>query len=141
YLDLVPPAARRLAAHHTDDDVARLRAQRQRCVVAATAIAFLVESTAFSLLLVELAGNPVQLVLCQLLAEVLQAHRVAMSTYFEAKPRVQAKRTAEVLESTATVIAMIERGDGEVEAFLHRSLDSHMRKALEVPMGDAVQLV
>jgi hypothetical protein len=36
---------------------------------------------------------------------------------------------------------MIQAGDEGVEAFLHRSLDSHMRKALQVPMGEAVQLV
>jgi GntR family transcriptional repressor for pyruvate dehydrogenase complex len=141
YLDLVPPGARRLALARTDDDLGRLRAQRERCVAATTSAAFLEESTAFSLLVVELAGNPVQLVLCQLLAEVLRGHRAAMSAFFDAKPRAQAKRTAEVLESTATVIAMIEAGDEGVEAYLHRSLDSHMRQAIQVPLGEAVQLV
>jgi DNA-binding FadR family transcriptional regulator len=142
YLDLVPPSAGRLAADHTDADVARLRDQRERCASSAgDAAGLLEESTAFSLLVVELAGNRVELVLCQLLAEVLRSHRIAMSAYFEAKPRVQAKRAAEVLDHTAAVIAMIDDGDREVEAFLRASLGSHMRRAIEVPMGDAVQLV
>jgi DNA-binding FadR family transcriptional regulator len=142
FLDLVPPAARRLAAHHTDDDVAQLRAQRARCEAAVDdGATFLNESTEFSLLIVELAGNPVLAVLSRLLADVLRAHRVAMSAYFEAKPGVRAKRASDVLDSTATVIELIETGDPAVEAFLRDSLDSIQRKALRIPARNPVQLV
>jgi DNA-binding FadR family transcriptional regulator len=142
FLDLVPTGARRLAEHHTARDVRRLREQRSRCEAAVSdAPAFLDESTEFSLLIVELAGNPVLALLSRLLADVLRAHRVAMSAYFEAKPGVRVKRANDVLESTATVIDMIEAGDPAVEEFLRESLDSIQRKALRVPAGNPVQLV
>jgi DNA-binding FadR family transcriptional regulator len=142
FLDVVPRAARRLAGRHSEADIARLREQRARCEEAAhDGAALLDASTEFSLLIVELAGNPVWAVLSQLLAEVLRAHRLAMSAYFEAKPGVRARRAAGVLDSTATVIAMIEASDPEVEGFLFDSLDAIQRKALRVPVGNPVQLV
>jgi GntR family transcriptional regulator, transcriptional repressor for pyruvate dehydrogenase complex len=143
FLTVVPECARNLARSHSDDDLAALRAQRDRCVVAATDVdgaVFLEESTAFLLLVVARGGNPVQALVTQMLADVLRAHRAAMSAYFTAKPRVRARRAAEVLDSTASIIAMIDAGDVEVGDLLLRALDSHVRKALEVPMG-AVQLV
>ncbi|MEY2451974.1 MAG: hypothetical protein QOD92_1548 [Acidimicrobiaceae bacterium] len=142
FLDLVPTGARRVAEHHTADDVARLREQRSRCEAAVNdAAAFLDESTEFSLLIVELSGNPVLALLSRLLADVLRAHRLAMSAYFEAKPGVRVKRANGVLESTATVIDMIEAGDPTVEEFLRESLDSIQRKALRIPARNPVQLV
>ncbi|MEY2404216.1 MAG: hypothetical protein QOD38_1767 [Acidimicrobiaceae bacterium] len=142
FLDLVPTGARRLAARHTDDDLARLREQRGRCEAAIDdPAAFLDESTEFSLLVVELAGNPVLALLSRLLAEVLRAHRAAMSAYFEAKPAVRAKRANDVLASTAAVIDLIEAGDPSVEDFLRESLESIQRKALRVPARNPVQLV
>ncbi|MEY2430292.1 MAG: hypothetical protein QOC92_17 [Acidimicrobiaceae bacterium] len=142
FLDIVPTGARRLAERHTKDDIARLREQRARCEAAIDdAGALLDESTEFSLLIVDLAGNPVLAVLSRLLAEVLRAHRVAMSAYFEAKPGVRAKRAHDVLDSTATVIDMIEAGDPAVEDFLRGSLDSIQRKALRIPARNPVQLV
>jgi DNA-binding FadR family transcriptional regulator len=140
--EIVPPCARRLAMHHTPDDIHDLRAQRDRCgaTVDDTA-AFLDESTAFLLLVVERAGNPVQAVVARLLAEVAAAHRTAMSAYLDTKPRVQARRAAEVLASTATIIDMIALGDLQVEAVLRDALGAHVRKALQVPMQDSVQLV
>jgi DNA-binding FadR family transcriptional regulator len=142
FLDIVPTGACRLAEHHTDDDLARLRDQRARCEAAVDdAAALLDESTEFSLLIVELSGNPVLAVLSRLLADVLRAHRLAMSAYFEAKPGVRAKRANDVLESTATVIDMIEAGDPAVEDFLRGSLDSIQRKALRIPARNPVQLV
>ena len=142
FLDVVPQAARRLAERHSPDDIARLREQRARCEDAVDdGAAFLDASTEFSLVIVELAGNPVWAVVSRLLAEVLRAHRLAMSAYFEAKPGVRARRATDVLESTATVITMIEAGDPEVEAFLLQSLDAIQRKALRVPVHDPVQLV
>jgi GntR family transcriptional repressor for pyruvate dehydrogenase complex len=142
FLDIVPTGARRLAEHHTARDVARLREQRARCEAAVDdPAALLDESTEFSLLIVELSGNPVQAVLSRLLADVLRAHRLAMSAYFEAKPGVRAKRANDVLESTATVIDMIDAGDPAVEDFLRGSLDSIQRKALRIPAGNPVQLV
>ena len=144
FLDVVPRAARRLADRHTAADVEALREQRARCEEAAEAgdgAALLEASTGFSLLVVDLAGNPVWSVISRLLVEVLQAHRLAMSAYFEAKPAVRAARAAEVLDSTAEVIARIEAGDPSVESFLHDSLGAIQRKALRVPVGDPVQLV
>lgn len=142
FLDIVPRAAGRLAASRTAADLERLREQRDRLVAAAEdAAAFLEESTEFSVLVVELSGNPVQALLTRLLAEVVAAHRRAMSTYFRQRPGVQARRVAEVLDSTAQVLAMVEARDPAVEDLLHRALDRHMRKALQVPMQDAVQLV
>ena len=142
FLDVVPRAARRLAEHHTKADLVRLREQRTRCEAAADDGAELLDaSTEFSLLIVELAGNPVWAVLSRLLAEVLRAHRLAMSAYFEAKPGVRAKRAADVLDSTAAVIALIEAGDPAVEQLLLESLDAIQRKALRVPVGNPVQLV
>ena len=120
----------------------RLRDQRARCEAAVGDGAALVnESTEFSLLIVELAGNPVLAVLSRLLAEVVRAHRLAMTAYFEAKPSVQAKRASDVLASTATVIAMIDADDPGVEAFLRESLDVIQRKALRIPVRNPVQLI
>src|SRR5205809_379160 len=83
---IVRPAARRLSEQHTAADLERLRQQRARCEAAVDdGSAFLDESTEFSLLIVELAGNQVLAVLSRLLAEVVRAHRQAMSAYFEAK--------------------------------------------------------
>ena len=142
FLDIVPTGARRLAEHHTAKDVERLRAQRSRCEAAVDdAAAFIDESTEFSLLVVELSGNPVWAVLSRLLAEVVRAHRLAMSAYFEAKPGVRAKRATDVLASTARVIEMIEAGDVGVEDLLRESLDSIQRKALRIPVRNPVQLV
>lgn len=142
FLDIVPTAARRLAERHTKADLERLRDQRARCEAAVDdGSAFLDESTEFSLLIVELAGNQVLAVLSRLLAEVVRAHRQAMSAYFEAKPGVRAKRANDVLESTATVIDMIEAGDARVEELLRESLDSIQRKALRIPVRNPVQLV
>lgn len=142
FLEIVPRAARRLAEQHTGNDLALLREQRERCVAAVDdGATFLDESTEFSLLVVELAGNPVQAILSRLLAEVVKAHRQAMSAYFEAKPGVRARRAGEVVRSTATVIDMIEAGDADVDVFLHDALDSHVRKALQIPMRNPVQLV
>ncbi|MGH9273524.1 MAG: FadR/GntR family transcriptional regulator [Acidimicrobiales bacterium] len=142
FLDIVPTAARRLAERHTTSDVERLRAQRARCEGAVGDGAALVnESTEFSLLIVELAGNPVLAVLSRLLAEVVRAHRLAMTAYFEAKPSVQAKRANDVLESTATVIDMIVAGDPGVEGFLRESLDVIQRRALRIPVRNPVQLI
>ena len=142
FLDIVPTAARRLAERHTKADLERLRDQRARCEAAVdNGSAFLDESTEFSLLIVELAGNQVLAVLSRLLAEVVRAHRQAMSAYFEAKPGVRAKRANDVLESTATVIDMIEAGDARVEELLRESLDSIQRKALRIPVRNPVQLV
>jgi DNA-binding FadR family transcriptional regulator len=142
FLDIVPTGARRLAERHSARDISRLREQRARCDAAVdNGAAFLDESTEFSLLIVELSGNPVLAVLSRLLAEVLRAHRLAMSDYFEAKPAVRAKRASGVLQSTATVIDMIEAGDPAVEEFLRESLDSIHRKALRVPARNPVQLV
>jgi DNA-binding FadR family transcriptional regulator len=142
FVDLVPSCAARLAANHRADDLRRLRAQRER--LAATVedgAAFLDESNEFSLLIVELAGNPVLTMLSRLLAEVLRAHRQAMSRYFAAKPAVQAQRAGDVLASTARVIQMIEAGDAGVEQFLRNALGSIVRKALRVRVSDPVQLV
>jgi DNA-binding GntR family transcriptional regulator len=142
FLDVVPRAARRLAEAHTEADLERLRAQRERCEAAADDGAALLDaSTEFSLLVVELAGNPVWAVVSRLLAEVVRGHRLAMSAYFEAKPGVRARRASDVLDSTATVIAMIEAGDPAVEAFLHESLGTIQRMALKVPVRNPVQLV
>lgn len=142
FLDIVPTAARRLAERHTKADLERLRDQRARCEAAVdNGSAFLDESTEFSLLIVELAGNQVLAVLSRLLAEVVRAHRQAMSAYFEAKPGVRVKRANDVLESTATVIDMIEAGDARVEELLRESLDSIQRKALRIPVRNPVQLV
>jgi GntR family transcriptional repressor for pyruvate dehydrogenase complex len=142
FLDIVPLAARRLAERHTDADIARLREQRARCEEAVDDGAALLDaSTEFSLLIVELAGNPVWAVLSRLLAEVLRTHRLAMSAYFEAKPGVRARRAADVIESTATVIRLIEAGDPRVEAFLLESLGTIQRMALKVPVHNPVQLV
>jgi DNA-binding FadR family transcriptional regulator len=142
FLDIVPTGARRLAEHHTKADIDRLRAQRARCEdVVDDGAAFLDASTEFSLLIVELSGNPVWAVLSRLLAEVVRAHRNAMSAYFEAKPSVRAKRATDVLASTATVIGLIEAGDPAVEGFLRESLDSIQRKALRIPVRNPVQLV
>ncbi|MEY2569952.1 MAG: hypothetical protein QOE63_302 [Acidimicrobiaceae bacterium] len=142
FLDIVPTGARRLAEHHTAKDIARLREQRARCEAAVDdGAAFVDESTEFSLLIVELSGNPVLAVLSRLLAEVVRAHRLAMSVYFDAKPGVRAKRANDVLASTARVIEMIEGGDVGVEALLRDSLDSIQRKALRIPVRNPVQLV
>ena len=142
FLDIVPTAARRLAERHTAADLERLREQRARCEAAVDdGSAFLDESTEFSLLIVELAGNQVLAVLSRLLAEVVRAHRQAMSAYFEAKPGVRAKRANDVLDSTATVIDMIAAGDVHVEELLRESLDSIQRKALRIPVRNPVQLV
>ena len=142
FIDLVPACAGRLAAHHTAHDVGRLREQRERlAAVVDDGDAFVDESNEFSLLIVELSGNPVLTVLSRLLAEVVRAHRSAMSAYFEATPGAQARRAAEVLASTARVIDMITAGDGEVEPYLRVALGSIVRKALQVPMGSPVQLV
>ncbi len=142
FLELVPAGARRLAEHHTEADLDRLREQRTRCEAAAgDAAALLDESTEFSLLLVELAGNPVLAVLSRLLAEVVRAHRQAMTEYFVAKPRLQARRAKDVLDSTARVIELVEAGDPAVEAFLRESLGAIQRKALQVPVGNPLQLV
>jgi GntR family transcriptional repressor for pyruvate dehydrogenase complex len=142
FLDIVPTAAARLAAHHTKADLERLREQRRRCEEAADDGAALVDaSTEFSLLVVELAGNPVWAVLSRLLVDVLRAHRQAMTAYFEAKPAVRARRAADVLQSTATVIALLEAGDPAVEEHLRTTLGAIQRKALSVPVGNPVQLV
>jgi DNA-binding FadR family transcriptional regulator len=142
FLDIVPTAARRLAERHTAEDIRRLWEQRARCEAVADDGAALVDaSTEFSLLIVERSGNPVLAVLSRLLAEVVRAHRLAMSAYFAAKPAVRARRAGDVLESTATVIEMIEGGDPGVEAFLRQSLDSIQRKALRIPVRNPVQLV
>jgi hypothetical protein len=77
----------------------------------------------------------------EILAEVVRAHRDAMSAYLRAKPRLQARRAGEVLASTATIIAMVEAGDVRVGEFLRSALDTHVRQALEVPVLGAVQLV
>jgi DNA-binding FadR family transcriptional regulator len=140
--EIVPPCARRLAQCHTSDDVHDLRVQREHCAATVNdTAAFLHESTAFLLLLVERSGNPVQAVIARLLADVAAAHRTAMSAYLDAKPRVRARRASEVLASTATIIDMIEVGDVQVEGVLRGALGAHVRKALQVPMQDAVQLV
>jgi GntR family transcriptional regulator, transcriptional repressor for pyruvate dehydrogenase complex len=142
FLDIAPRAAARLAEAHTDEDLTSLRDQRERVLAASDdGRAFLEESTAFILLVVERAGNPVLAVMCELLAEILRAHRAAMSAYLRARPKVHATRVAEVLASTDQIIAMIEDGDAKVEQFLHGALDSHMRKALQVPMRETIQLV
>jgi DNA-binding FadR family transcriptional regulator len=142
FLDIVPTAARRLAEQHTAADLRRLREQRARCEAAGTdGAALLDEANEFSLLIVELAGNPVLAVISRLLADVVRAHRQAMSDYFAAKPAVQAQRAADVLASTARVIELIEAGDPDVERFLHHSLDVIQRKALRVPVRNPVQLV
>jgi GntR family transcriptional repressor for pyruvate dehydrogenase complex len=142
FIDLVPMGARRLAEHHSDDDLRQLREQRSRCeAVVEDGAALLDESNEFSLLIVELSGNPVLAVLCRLLAEVVRAHRLAMSAYFEAKPGIRARRANDVLESTATVIDMIAAGDTGVEPFLRQALDSVVRKALRIPVRNPVQLV
>jgi GntR family transcriptional repressor for pyruvate dehydrogenase complex len=141
FLDLVPRAAGRLALSAGPAEVAALQAQRDRLAAAADGSSFLEEATEFNVLLVELAGNRVEALLVRLLAEVVQAHRQAMSAYFRARPGVQARRMAEVLASTAEVIRSVEAGDESVEGFLRSALDRHMRKALQVPMQETVQLV
>jgi DNA-binding FadR family transcriptional regulator len=142
FLDIVPPSAGRLAKRHDPSDIERLHDQRERCrAAAADPSAFLDAASAFNLLMVELAGNPVQTVLAELLVDVLQAHRVAMSSFLKTTPRVQARRVAEVLERTGTTIELIAAGDVGVESFVHQALDTFMRKALDVPMNDPVQLV
>ena len=142
FLDIVPRAAGRLATTRTKGDVERLREQRKRLIASTDdGAAFLEESTDFSVLIVELAGNRVQAILTRLLAEVVRAHRAAMTAYLRARPKVQAKRVDEVLESTEKVVRMIDAGDSAVEQFLHDALDRHMRKALQVPMRETVQLV
>jgi DNA-binding FadR family transcriptional regulator len=142
FLAIVPDAARRLAAVADAEDIGALRAQRARCAAASDdGAAFLEESTAFLLLVVERAGNPVQSLVTGILAEVLRAHRDAMSAYLVARPRVRARRASEVLASTATIIAMIEAGDASVGEVLHDALGSHVRQALRVPVLGAVQLV
>lgn len=142
FLDIVPLAAKRLAERHTARDIARLRAQRERCADAVDdGAAFVDESTEFSLLIVELAGNPVHALLCRLLTEVVKAHRAAMSAYFDAQPAVRARRAGEVLRATERIIELIDAGDPSVDAFVRKALDSHVRKALQVPMRNPVQLV
>ena len=142
FLEIAPRAAAKVAAAHTSGDVEQLEKQRDRLVVSSDdGAAFLEESTRFILLIVDRAGNPVMSLMCELLAEILRAHRRAMSAYLRARPKVQATRVAEVLASTETIIAMIEKGDVGVEAFLRDALDSHMRKAMQVPMRETVQLV
>ena len=142
FLAIVPDAARRLAERHTAADLDALQAQRNCCAAAVDdGAAFLDESTRFLLLVVARAGNPVQALVTEILAEVVRAHRDAMSAYFRARPRVHARRVGEVLASTATIIAMIGRGDPAVGEFLHDALDSHVRQALQVPVLGAVQLV
>lgn len=141
FLDLVPRAAGRLALSAEPSDVAALRVQRDRLAAASDGSAFLEEATEFNVLLVELAGNRVEALLVRLLAEVVQAHRQAMSAYFRDRPGVQARRMTEVLASTAEVIRSVEAGDDSVEDFLRSALDRHMRKALQVPMQETVQLV
>jgi DNA-binding FadR family transcriptional regulator len=142
FLDVVPTAAARLAADHSAADIERLREQRARCEAAVDEPAtFLDESVEFSLVVVELAGNPVWAVISRLLAEVLRAHRHAMSAYFAAKPGVRARRANDVLESTAAVIDLIAAGDPAVEGLLRESLQSIQRKALQIPVRNPVQLV
>src|SRR4051794_32351533 len=116
FLDIVPRAAGRLARSRTAADLRRLREQRTRLVAAADdAAAFLEESTEFSVLVVELSGNRVQALLTRILTDVVAAHRRAMTAYFRSQPAVQARRVAEVLESTAQVLAMVEDRDPAVE--------------------------
>ena len=142
FLDIVPPSAGRLAKRHDPRDIERLHGQRERCRAAADdSSAFLDAATGFNLLMVELAGNPVQTVLAELLAEVQRAHRDAMSSFLKTTPKVQARRAAEVLERTGTTIEMIAAGDVGVEAYVHQALDVLVRKALNVPMNDPIQLV
>jgi DNA-binding FadR family transcriptional regulator len=142
FLDLVPRAAGRLASTRSAEDLARLHDQRAQLAAAAEdGPAFLEAATSFNVLVVELAGNPVQALLARLLAEVVAAHRRAMSAYLRARPGVQARRVAEVLSSTAELLRLIEARDATAEAFLHQALDRHMRKALQVPMDETVQLV
>ena len=141
FLDLVPRAAARLAASRDEADLDALRAQREQLASAPDGATFLDAATGFNVLLVELAGNPVQAMLARLLTEVLAAHRRAMSDYFRSAPTVRAQRQAEVLERTAEVIRLVEAGDPAVEDVLRAALDRHMRKALQVPMQEPVQLV
>ena len=142
FLEIVPRAAARLARSHTDEDLEALREQRDRVASAGDeGRDFLEESTAFILLVVDRAENRVLSIMCELLGEILRAHRAAMSAYLQERPKVRATRVHEVLASTERIIAMIEAHDEGVEDFLHGVLDSHMRKALEVPMRETVQLV
>ena len=142
FLEMVPIAAGQLAMRHLESDVDSLRAQRQRCMDAiGDAARFLDEATAFNLLIVELAGDRVQALLCRLLAEVVSAHRRAMTAYFEAKPNVRAKRTKEVLDSTEAVIEMITAGDGGVVDYLRAALGSVQQKALGVRLDDPIQII
>jgi DNA-binding FadR family transcriptional regulator len=142
FLEMVPLAAGRLAQRHLGSDVERLRSQRERCVNAGDDPGrFLDEATGFNLLIVELAGDRVQALLCRLLAEVVSAHRRAISAYFESKPNVRAKRTTDVLDSTATVIDMIVAGDMGVTDYLRAALGSVQQKALGVRLDDPIQIV
>jgi len=135
FVQLVPASARQLAEHHTSDDLRRLTEQRARIeAVTEDAAAFVHESNEFSLLVVELAGNPVLTMLCRLLTELLRTHRSAMSAYFEARPMVRARRASEVLESTARVIELITAADPAVAEYFRAALGSIVRKALGVPL-------
>jgi GntR family transcriptional repressor for pyruvate dehydrogenase complex len=135
FIELVPASARRLALHHSAEDLRRLGGRRARLeAVAGDASALVHESNEFSLLVVELAGNPVLAVLCRLLTELLQAHRSAMAAYFEARPAVRDRRAGEVLESTAKVIELIAAADPAVEDYFRAALGSIVRKALSVPI-------
>jgi len=135
FVQLVPGSARQLADHHSSDDLWRLAEQRSRiAAVIEDARAFVHESNEFSLLVVELAGNPVVAVLCRLLTELLRDHRSAMSAYFEARPGVRARRASEVLESTANIIELITAADAKVEEYFRSALASIVRKALSVPI-------
>jgi DNA-binding FadR family transcriptional regulator len=70
FLAIVPDAARRLAGRATPDDIDALRDQRARLEAASDdGTAFLEESTAFLLLVVMRAGNPVQAVVTEILAD------------------------------------------------------------------------
>ena len=91
FVQLVPASARQLAERHSSDDLRRLTDQRARIEeVSEDPAAFVHESNEFSLLVVELAGNPVLTMLCRLLTELLRAHRRAIAAYFEARPMVRA---------------------------------------------------
>lgn len=142
FLEMIPVAAGRLAQRQLGSDVENLRAQRLRCSEAiGDAARFLDEATAFNILIVELAGDRVQALLCRLLAEVVSAHRRAMSAYFEAKPKVRAQRSKEVLDSTEAVIEMIADGDMGVVDYLRAALGSVQQKALGVRLDDPIQIV
>lgn len=138
---ILPAAVRRVAAHHTKKDVARLRAHVDELSSLADAsddfAAFLERLAEFNYLILDLTGNATIAVLGRLLSDIVTLHITAMAREWSAKPATRTSFVEAAMTGCRQLVDLIGAGAvEEAEAFWLAQLEIADRRAVQFPGAD-----